>query len=267
MGLCLYLALAERLTGGFIDITILDDVVMSVDADHRRELCHLLANAFPQRQFLITTHDKTWASQLRTENVVGSKGSIEFYNWHVNTGPQVNYEVDFWEKMNADMEKNDIPSAASRLRRASEQYFGLVCDSLQASVIFKMNARWELGDFLPSAVGRYKNLLRKAKEAAQSWNDKELLQRINEVETIAGQIYARTNAEQWAVNANIHYNNWINFEKKDFLPVIEAFQDLFALFTCKTCGKILYVASTGVKPVAIKCDCGSVNWNLVNKEK
>ena len=59
MGLCLYLALSERLTGGFIDITILDDVVMSVDADHRRELCHLIASAFPQRQFLITTHDKT----------------------------------------------------------------------------------------------------------------------------------------------------------------------------------------------------------------
>ena len=42
MGLCLYLALAERLTKGTIDFIILDDVVMSVDADHRRELCRLL---------------------------------------------------------------------------------------------------------------------------------------------------------------------------------------------------------------------------------
>jgi DNA repair exonuclease SbcCD ATPase subunit len=64
MGLCLYLALAERLTGGLIDLIILDDVVMSVDADHRRQLCDLLATFFPNRQFLITTHDKTWAAQL-----------------------------------------------------------------------------------------------------------------------------------------------------------------------------------------------------------
>ncbi len=62
MGICLYLALAERLTGGLIDLVILDDVVMSVDADHRRQVCHLLATSFPHRQFLITTHDRTWAS-------------------------------------------------------------------------------------------------------------------------------------------------------------------------------------------------------------
>jgi hypothetical protein len=118
MGLCLYLALSEKLTGGFIDLTILDDVVMSVDSDHRRELCHLLAVAFPERQYLITTHDKTWASQLRTENVVVSKGSIEFYNWKVETGPQVNYEADYWEKIKTDLENNDVPSASARLRRA-----------------------------------------------------------------------------------------------------------------------------------------------------
>ncbi len=43
MGLCLYLALAERITHGVIDVVMLDDVVMSVDAEHRRQVCHLLA--------------------------------------------------------------------------------------------------------------------------------------------------------------------------------------------------------------------------------
>lgn len=62
MGLCLYLALAERLNGGLINLFILDDVVMSVDSDHRRELCHLLATSFPDMQFLITTHDRTWTN-------------------------------------------------------------------------------------------------------------------------------------------------------------------------------------------------------------
>jgi len=267
MGLCLYLALAERLTGGFIELTILDDVVMSVDADHRRQLCRLFANAFPKRQFLITTHDKIWASQLRSENVVKSKGTIEFYNWNVSTGPYVNYEADCWEKIAIDLEKNDISSAAARLRRASEQYFGLVCDSLHAPVTFKLNGRWELGDLMPSAIAQFKHLLVKAKDSSQSWNKKGLHRRINEVDKIVGQIYARTNAEQWAVNENIHYNNWSNFEKKDFIPVVEAFQELFALFTCSNCGEIFGVSFLGRNPVAIKCDCGAINWNLVVKEK
>ncbi|HNS26345.1 MAG TPA: chromosome segregation protein SMC, partial [Methanobacteriaceae archaeon] len=61
MGICLYLALAERLTQGYIDLIILDDVMMSVDAPHRRRICHLLADFFKGKQFFITTHDRIWA--------------------------------------------------------------------------------------------------------------------------------------------------------------------------------------------------------------
>ena len=130
MGLCLYLALAEKLTEGLISLIILDDVVMSIDSDHRRELCHLLVNEFPNRQFLITTHDKTWATQLRAQGVVTSKSSVEFFNWHVETGPQVNDEVAIWERIEQDMQNNDIPGAAGKLRRGSEQFLGMVCDSI-----------------------------------------------------------------------------------------------------------------------------------------
>lgn len=263
MGLCLYLALAEKLTGGLIDLTILDDVVMSVDTEHRKALCHLIAIAFPGRQFLITTHDRTWAHQLRSENIVDSKGSIEFYNWKVETGPQVNYETDFWKKIEVDLEKNDVSIAAGRLRRASEQYFGSVCDSLQAPVKFRLDGRWELGDLMPAAVGQYNRLLRKAKAAAQSWKNDGLIRDINETETTVEQIYKRTQAEQWAINENIHHNNWENFEKNDFIPVVQAFQDLFALFTCSTCGKMLYVTQSSGVLHTIKCDCGVVNWNLI----
>ena len=46
MGVCLFLALSEKLTRGVIDLIILDDVVMSVDWHHRRELCRVLAENF-----------------------------------------------------------------------------------------------------------------------------------------------------------------------------------------------------------------------------
>jgi hypothetical protein len=173
MGLCLYLALAERLTGGLLDLIILDDVVMSVDADHRRQLCHLLASAFPHRQFLITTHDKTWSTQLKYEGVVRSKSMIEFYNWNIDSGPQVNAEAELWDQIEKDLEKNDVSAASARLRRGSEEYFSMVCDALQALVKFKLNGRWELGDLLPAAMMQYRNLLKLAKTSANSWNQKE----------------------------------------------------------------------------------------------
>ncbi len=78
MGVCLFLALSEKLTEGFIDLIVLDDVVMSVDADDRRDLCNVLAKNFPNKQFLITTHDRTWAMQLKNNGVVKQDGLHEF---------------------------------------------------------------------------------------------------------------------------------------------------------------------------------------------
>jgi hypothetical protein len=267
MGLCLYLALAEQLTGGLIDLVILDDVMMSVDADHRRELCHLLATSFRDRQFLITTHDKTWANQLRYEGIVDSRRAIEFFNWNIDTGPQVNCEVDMWSQIEEDLQKNDVPSAAAKLRHGSEAFFGMVCDSLKAQVTYNLTGRWELGDFLPAAIGQYRKLIKQAKKAAQSWGEKDKFEILSELDSTASQIFARCNAEQWAVNVNVHYNAWANFSKKDFQPVVEAFQDLYGLFICSKCRGALRVATVGASPVSVRCNCGSVDWNLEEKGK
>ena len=114
MGVCLYLALAERLTKGTVDLVILDDVVMSVDVDHRRQLCSVLASEFPDRQFLITTHDQAWASQLRTEDVVTSSNCTEFFNWNIDAGPQINDEVELWDRIASDLKRGDVPSPVFR---------------------------------------------------------------------------------------------------------------------------------------------------------
>jgi hypothetical protein len=266
MGLCLYLALAERLTGGLLDLIILDDVVMSVDAEHRRKLCTLLIKEFPHRQFLITTHDKTWSSQLKTEGVVGTKNMIEFYNWTVDLGPQVNSEADLWGKISSELEKENVSAASAALRHGSEEFFSMVCDACQAPVKFKLSGRWELGDLLIPAMKQYKDFLRKARKAADSWEQKDQVDKFDEINTVTSEVFARINAEQWAVNANVHYNNWVNFTKPDFIPVVEAFQDLFGVFRCNRCESIFYVALSGIDPVNLRCSCGNVNWNLVGRK-
>ena len=59
MGLCLFLALNKYLTRGAIHVIVLDDVVMSIDSNHRRSVCKFLREHFRDRQFIITTHDTT----------------------------------------------------------------------------------------------------------------------------------------------------------------------------------------------------------------
>ncbi|MCK9151817.1 AAA family ATPase [Methanobacterium alcaliphilum] len=265
MGICLYLALAERLTEGYINLIILDDVMMSVDAPHRREICRLLASFFKGRQFFITTHDQTWARQLQLEGVVNSKQMIELYNWSIENGPNINSRQDMWEKIGKDLIKSDVNSAAFKLRRGSEEFFRAACNSLGASVTFKENQRWELGDFLPAALTSYKSLLKSAKVAANSWNNQDEVMRLKNIDDNSKEVFDRSNAEQWAVNINVHYNNWANFSVEDFRPVVDAFHDLFGVFQCNDCGGVLHLTKNGLNAEAVRCNCGGVNWNLVKK--
>lgn len=88
MGLCLYLALNKKISEGKVKLVVLDDVVMSIDSGHRRSVCKLLNEHFPDNQFFITTHNRTWGRQLRTDGVVKSKNMVEFKGWSVDTGPK-----------------------------------------------------------------------------------------------------------------------------------------------------------------------------------
>ncbi len=216
--------------------------------------------------FFITTHDKTWTNQLKSKKVVESKNIIEFYNWGINTGPlTTNFKVDIWEPIKRDLENNDVPSAASRLRRGLEQFFGKVCNDLRIPVVYKLDGRHELGDFLIRSMNEYGSLLKKAKISARSWENEELINKLDNRDSVRRQIYSRTYAEQWAINANVHYNNWANFSVNEFRPVVEAFHDLCLLFLCNGCGGMLYIALQGFKPVNIRCKCGTINWNLIKK--
>jgi hypothetical protein len=267
MGICLYLALAERLTQGYIDLIILDDVMMSVDAPHRRQICHLLADFFKGKQFFITTHDQTWARQLQSEGVIKSKNRVELSNWTIQDGPRINFIGDIWGPIEKDLCHNDVPSAAAKLRRGSEEYFSLVCSHLQAPVRYKFSGRNDLGDLLSGAQSSYKRHLKQAKTAARSWENFEELDKLTSIEDYSKDVFGRINVERWAVNPAVHFNEWADFTPQDFKPVVNSFQDLFSLFQCDTCGTILHLVMSEGNPEAVKCNCGSFNWNLSSKKQ
>ena len=262
MGLCLFLALNEELARGELGLIILDDVMMSVDTGHRKDVCRLLNEQFPSCQFVITTHDKTWAKQLRQEGVVETNRVIEFTNWTVEGGPQTHQQMDLWAAIHADLDSDNISEAAFKLRRGSEDFFESACDALGAEVIYNSRMQWQLDDWLPAAMDQYKDLLKRGRLAALSWVDTETVATFDERESIRKQVYGRTFVEQWAINGSVHFSNWENASKQDFTPVVDAFRDLQALFECSSCGGLLQRLPSKGSPHSVKCPCGKVNWNL-----
>lgn len=265
MGLCLYLALSEKLSLGVLDLIVLDDVVMSVDSGHRRKISTLLRSEFADKQFLITTHDKNWAGQLRTDKVVTRANSYEFINWSVDAGPLMSQSTDLWNSIKTDLEQHKVPDAAFKLRHGAEAFFTDVCDAIQAQVVYKLDGRYTLGTLMPAAISRYKRLLKKADGAARSWEDSCTIGRLEELGSVANAIIERTQAEQWAINPMVHYDRWIELSPSDFATVRDAFVDMFALFVCSSCGTRLKIEQNGYVDTSLRCDCGKVSWNLIKK--
>jgi len=266
MGLCLYLSLVDRLVASKMDLIVLDDVVMSVDTEHRKELCNLLKKYYSDKQFIITTHDRAWANQLRYQGVITSKGKIEFYGWNIETGPKVNYLGSIWDQIDRDVDLNHISEAASKLRKFSEEFFFTVCQYLKAKVICKPTADWNLGELLFPAMSKYKDIIKKAKKSAESWNNLDLLADLDELDSTRHQTFIRVAGEQWVLNPCVHYNEWENFTQEEFRSVIDAFKDLFDLFQCHKCSSINKIISTGKKEEILKCNCGHANLNLIIKK-
>ena len=265
MGICLFLALNEELAKEDLGLIVLDDVMMSVDTGHRKDVCRLLAEAFGQCQFVITTHDRTWAKQLRQERIVEGNQVVEFTGWTVEHGPNTHRQMDLWETIQEHLEVEDVSGAAFRLRRGNEDFFEDVCNVLGAQITYNSGMQWQLDDWLPAAMDQYRNLLKRGRGAASSWNDKDSLATFNELESVRKQTYDRTYVEQWSINASVHYNNWENMSKEDFSPVVDAFRDFQSLFLCSTCGGLLEKIPRKGSLEVVKCHCGKVNWSLRQK--
>ena len=268
MGICLFLALAERLAKGKFDMTLLDDVVMSVDSGHRKDLCRVLKEEFRDRQFIIATHDEVWARHLKSTGVVESSNIIELYSWDLLSGPSSDYKHDVWEQIEADLVRNDVPSASGKLRRWAEAFFRDACDNLAASVVFRSAGTYTLGDFMPAANAKWLKWLVEAKNAAKSYGDDKHDKLVSELEADELSFKAlrkQISEEDWVVNATVHYNPWTNLHVNEFRPIVQAFMKLNTLYICTQCKGTLHV-NPRINPESIRCNCGMKIWNLAKKK-
>jgi hypothetical protein len=267
MGVCLYLALMKRLFADRFSLALLDDVVMSVDADHRVEFCKLLKQHFPATQFIITTHDRLWAEQIKSAGLVTSKTSVTFHSWTIDTGPLVESNEEIWVEINQALAKGKVDVAAGALRHHLEYVSRHLADQLGASPMFRADGNYELGELMPSVLERMDRLLGKAADSAQSWGKLEARDAIVERRAALAASKGATAVQQWAINKAVHFNEWANFGKKDFEPAVAAFRDLLDRFRCATCDSWLYVTPRRGPSDSLRCSCDGISFNLKPQAK
>lgn len=265
MGLCLYLALMNHLAGEAFTFAVLDDVLMSVDSGHRRQVSKMLREQFSNTQFLLTTHDEIWLRHMKTVGLIEAKRFMHFRTWNVDLGPTEWDGRNVWEELSSFLGKNDVRAAAALLRNYMEHFSKEACQGLRAQVEFRGDAQFTLGDLLPNATSKMKKLLKAGKAAAQSWGQAEKIAAVTEQENRFSAAVEMSKVEEWQVNAAVHFNEWANLHKNDFEPVAAAFKALTEALTCMKCNSILFATPEHGEVEALRCACGEHNVNLLKK--
>src|SRR4029077_11023755 len=160
---------------------------------------------------------------------------IAFHSWTIDTGPLVESNLEIWDEIASALGKGKVEAAAAALRHHLEYASRHLADELGATPPFRADGNYELGELLPSVLARMKSLCGKAADAAQSWGNVAARDTATERKAALSDSNAATSVEQWAVNKAVHYNEWANFGKKDFEPVVGAFRELLECFRCPDC--------------------------------
>lgn len=265
MGLCLYLALMRHTLGERFTFAVLDDVLMSVDTGHRREVCRLLRMRFPDTQFILTTHDRVWLQFMKTEKLI--EKTQMFGGWSAELGPRIWDDQDIWPEIEVQLEKGDVPRAAWLLRRYLEYICHVLADNLRAPVNFRADGNYGLEDLLPAVQRQYQNRLEKGVRVAMAWGHDAEKGTLFEKKELNRQLAAATATERWAINPAVHFNEWENLDSGEFRKVANAYRAYFEEMRCRNpkCGSLPYLYPTQASADQLRCHCQEINVNLKDR--
>lgn len=226
MGLCLFLAFVKKFNENCI-LIILDDVVTTIDANHRQKIAHLLLTEFGENQLVITTSDPVWYEQLTAvQQAYGLQGNfrnIKIIDWDQDAGPRMIPYKPRWEKIQDKLEAGDKSGAANDGRTSLEWLLKRICVTTNAPVPV---ANWESGmvsDLLPHARNRTESLI---KEEAFRTKVSDCFTRL-QATTILGNILSHDNPLATQVTST---------EVQDFC---ERVRELHHVFLCPNCTHFL----------------------------
>ncbi|WP_435094120.1 AAA family ATPase [Clavibacter michiganensis] len=265
MGLCLYLALARHTLGSQFTLSALDDVLMSIDAGHRKAVIALLSQEFPYTQFVVTTHDEQWMRQMKSSGFAKSKQVIQFRSWDVGRGPVAWRDYEPWDEIGRHIEANEPRLAAVGLRSYLEYVARELADAVHAPVAFRSDGHYTLGELFDKTVSEYRKVLRTSASAANSWGREEMREEIRTKERGVGQSALVAKQEEWAINSVVHFNEWENLGARELVSVVAAWKDLLRHFECDACGGMLSLSQVGGRDQSLTCMCGATLFSLVSK--
>ncbi|MHA1414093.1 MAG: hypothetical protein ACTSO4_15930, partial [Promethearchaeota archaeon] len=230
LGICIFLSFVKKFNKS-IPIIVLDDIITTIDANHRERLAKLLLTEFPEYQLIITTHDGLWFKQLienqRALKVEHKWKALTIIDWHLICGPKFSDYKDLREKIQDCYNRGESDIAGFLTRRYLEWVLKKICLALKAEIEYKSDPKYTVKELFDSAYKRVNKLCKRIVDDENFKNN--LKEKFTDIKswTYLGNLLAHDNPQLELIST---------YEIKKFSNLVH---DLYKCLTCPACGNLL----------------------------
>jgi len=247
LGLCIFLAMAKRVADRDRPI-FLDDVVISLDRNHRGMIRDLLEREFAGRQVVILTHDRDWYTELRQQLDDKKWGFRALLPYETPTlGIRWAHKTTTFGDARAHLAERPH-SAGNDARKIMDVELALIAERLQIRLPYlrgDKNDRRAAHEFLERFVadGR-KCFQRKA---------------INDYEVYTDAIDAFEQADRLLVSWGNRASHSFDIVRPEAIKLIDDCEKALESLKCSSCERsVWFTDAVGSKWV--QCQCGQIRW-------
>ena len=247
LGLCIFLAMAK--SGASEDQPLfLDDVVVSLDRNHRGMIVELLEKEFSDRQVIIFTHDREWYTELRQQ--LDEKKWI-FRALLPYSSPEVGirwfHKTSTFGDARAQLDERP-DSAGNDARKIMDVELALIAERLHIAVPYMRgdkNDRRMAHDFLGK-------LIADGKKCFQKRSGKDYVSNPDAIEAL-------DSADRLIVSTANRASHSFDVVGPESAKLIDNCERALESFKCSSCGRNVWFADAEGSEW-VQCQCGALRW-------
>jgi len=251
LGLCIFLAMAKREEVADRPL-FLDDVVVSLDREHRGMIAELLSKEFAERQVILLTHDRDWYTELRQQldaKVWEFKALLPYETPDV--GIRWSQKTTTFSDACIHLE-NSPDAAGNAARQIMDVELAIFAERLGTKLPF---LRGEKNDRRMA----YDLINRIAADAMRCFQRNPN----GNYETYDDAIEKLQNAGRLLVSWGNRSSHTFDLERAEAEKLIVACEQALQCFRCPSCGKFVWFSDATNAKTKL-CECGKLRWRYGN---
>lgn len=196
LGLCIFLAFVKVFNR--YKFIILDDIIATVDMEHKERIARLLFEEFEDYTFFITTHSKLWFEQLRRISMTYPKNVSfeEILDWDEKIGPTLSKSIPQEERIEEYIKENDSFAAGNGIRR----YFEFILDNVvkENEIKLPLKQHYSLDEYYRPVKSYFKEMFNNS-EVEEYYN--EIFDELNKT-AYMGNLMSHNNESNYDLTIN-----------------------------------------------------------------